>query len=64
MAENPIVFAMANPTPEIKPEEVEDIVGVIVPDVRTIRTRLIMSSVSPGFSVQPWTAEQPPLMRK
>ncbi|MGG3284188.1 NAD-dependent malic enzyme [Paenibacillus solani] len=29
MAENPIVFAMANPTPEIKPEEVEDIVGVI-----------------------------------
>lgn len=29
MADNPIVFAMANPTPEIKPEEVEDIVGVI-----------------------------------
>lgn len=29
MAENPIVFAMANPTPEIKPEEVEDIVAVI-----------------------------------
>ena len=29
MAKDPIVFAMANPTPEIKPEEVEDIVGVI-----------------------------------
>ncbi|WP_424767704.1 NAD-dependent malic enzyme [Paenibacillus sp. sgz302251] len=29
MADNPIVFAMANPTPEIKPEEVEDIVAVI-----------------------------------
>lgn len=29
MADQPIVFAMANPTPEIKPEEVEDIVGVI-----------------------------------
>lgn len=29
MADHPIVFAMANPTPEIKPEEVEDIVGVI-----------------------------------
>ncbi|WP_054025147.1 NAD-dependent malic enzyme [Bacillus sp. FJAT-28004] len=29
MADNPIVFAMANPTPEIKPEEAEDIVGVI-----------------------------------
>lgn len=29
MADNPIVFAMANPTPEIKPEEVEDIVGVM-----------------------------------
>lgn len=29
MADNPIVFAMANPTPEIRPEEVEDIVGVI-----------------------------------
>lgn len=29
MAENPIVFAMANPTPEIRPEEVEDIVAVM-----------------------------------
>lgn len=29
MADNPIVFAMANPTPEIRPEEVEDIVGVM-----------------------------------
>ncbi|GIP06089.1 malate oxidoreductase [Paenibacillus lautus] len=29
MADQPIVFAMANPTPEIRPEEVEDIVGVI-----------------------------------
>lgn len=29
MADNPIVFAMANPTPEIRPDEVEDIVGVI-----------------------------------
>ena len=29
MAERPIVFAMANPTPEILPEEVEDIAGVI-----------------------------------
>lgn len=28
MAKDPIVFAMANPTPEITPEEVEDIVGV------------------------------------
>lgn len=29
MAERPIVFAMANPIPEILPEEVEDIAGVI-----------------------------------
>ncbi|WP_123040572.1 NAD-dependent malic enzyme [Cohnella candidum] len=29
MARDPIVFAMANPTPEITPEEAEDIVGVI-----------------------------------
>lgn len=29
MAQDPIVFAMANPTPEILPEEAEDIVGVI-----------------------------------
>jgi malate dehydrogenase (oxaloacetate-decarboxylating) len=29
MAPEPIVFAMANPTPEILPEEVEDIVSVI-----------------------------------
>lgn len=29
MAKDPIVFAMANPTPEIFPEEIEDIVGVV-----------------------------------
>ncbi len=29
MAKDPIVFAMANPTPEISPEEVEDIVAVM-----------------------------------
>ncbi len=29
MAENPIVFAMANPTPEISPEVAEDIVAVM-----------------------------------
>ncbi|GKU77470.1 NAD-dependent malic enzyme [Paenibacillus sp. L3-i20] len=29
MADQPIVFAMANPTPEIQPDEVEDIVGLI-----------------------------------
>lgn len=29
MAEKPIVFAMANPTPEIDPAEIEDIVGVV-----------------------------------
>lgn len=29
MAEQPIVFAMANPNPEILPEEIEDIVGVV-----------------------------------
>ncbi|WP_127584504.1 NAD-dependent malic enzyme [Paenibacillus koleovorans] len=29
MAADPIVFAMANPTPEIMPEEIEDIVGVV-----------------------------------
>src|SRR5690606_27167023 len=29
MAKDPIIFAMANPTPEIQPEEVEDIAGVV-----------------------------------
>jgi len=29
MAPSPIVFAMANPTPEIQPDEVEDIVSVV-----------------------------------
>jgi malate dehydrogenase (oxaloacetate-decarboxylating) len=29
MSADPIVFAMANPTPEIAPEEIEDIAGVI-----------------------------------
>ena len=29
MADQPIIFAMANPQPEILPEEIEDIAGVI-----------------------------------
>lgn len=29
MEENPIIFAMANPTPEIPPEEIEDIAAVV-----------------------------------
>jgi malate dehydrogenase (oxaloacetate-decarboxylating) len=29
MAENPIVFAMANPEPEIRPESIQDIAGVV-----------------------------------
>jgi len=29
MAKDPIIFAMANPAPEIQPEEVEDIAAVI-----------------------------------
>jgi len=29
MARDPIIFAMANPTPEIAPEEIEDIAGVV-----------------------------------
>ncbi|WP_010272472.1 NAD-dependent malic enzyme [Paenibacillus senegalensis] len=29
MAENPIIFAMANPNPEILPEEIEDIAAVV-----------------------------------
>lgn len=29
MAENPIVFAMANPNPEINPEEIEDVAAVV-----------------------------------
>ncbi|MFC5704233.1 NAD-dependent malic enzyme [Cohnella faecalis] len=29
MAQRPIVFAMANPTPEIHPEEIEDLVAVV-----------------------------------
>jgi malate dehydrogenase (oxaloacetate-decarboxylating) len=29
MAPEPIVFAMANPTPEIRPEEIEDIAAVV-----------------------------------
>lgn len=29
MARDPIIFAMANPTPEIAPEEIEDLAGVV-----------------------------------
>ncbi len=30
MAKNPIIFAMSNPVPEIQPEEIKDIPGVII----------------------------------
>ena len=39
MAESAIVFAMANPTPEVPPEEVQDMVAVIGTDGPTTRTR-------------------------
>ena len=53
MAKDPIVFAMANPTPEIKPEEVEDIVGVIATGRSDYRTKLTTSSASGYFPCDP-----------
>ncbi len=58
MAPNPIIFAMANPDPEITPEEVY----AVRPDAivatgrsRTIRTRSTTSWASPTSSAAPST---------
>ena len=64
MAKDPIVFAMANPTPEIKPEEVEDIVGVIATGRSDYPNQINNVLCFPVFSVRPWIAEQPRLMRR
>ena len=50
MAEGAIVFAMANPTPEVVPEEIEDVAAVIGTGGPIIRTRSTTSSPFPASS--------------
>jgi malate dehydrogenase (oxaloacetate-decarboxylating) len=49
MAKNAIVFAMANPIPEIQPELIYDLVAVVATGRMIIPIRLIMFSLSPDY---------------
>ena len=53
MAEKPIIFAMANPDPEITPEEGVEVRrdAIVAPGAPTTRTRSTMSWASPTSSV-------------
>jgi len=57
MAANPLVFALANPTPEILPEEVRAVRSdaIIAPAAPTTRTRSTTSCASRSCSAAPWT---------
>jgi malate dehydrogenase (oxaloacetate-decarboxylating)(NADP+) len=52
MADNPIIFAMANPDPEITPEEVAEVRddAIVATGGPTIPTRSTMSSAFPTSS--------------
>jgi len=62
MAKNPIIFAMANPDPEITPEEVAEIRtdAIMATGRSTIRTRSTMCWASPISSGVHWTSARPP----
>ncbi len=62
MAKNPIIFAMANPDPEITPEEVAEIRtdASWPPAGRTIRTRSTTCWASPTSSAARWMCAPPP----
>ena len=49
MADDAIVFAMANPTPEVMPEEAEAYVRIMATGCPTIRTRSTTCSASRGI---------------
>ena len=53
MAKGPIIFACANPTPEIFPEDATAAGGAITPTRSTTYSRF------PGFSAEPWTCGPP-----
>jgi malic enzyme len=57
MAERPIVFALANPDPEITPEEVLEVRpdAIMATGRTTTRTRSTTSSASPSSSAARWT---------
>ena len=57
MAPNPIIFAMANPDPEITPEEVRAVRSdaILVPGARTIPIRSTTSWASPTTTAGRWT---------
>jgi malate dehydrogenase (oxaloacetate-decarboxylating)(NADP+) len=60
MAKDPIIFALANPDPEILPEEVAEVRddAIMATGVRTTRTRSTTSSASRSSSAARWTYER------
>jgi malate dehydrogenase (oxaloacetate-decarboxylating) len=56
MGSGAVVFAMANPTPEVQPEDVSDHVGSWPPGARTTRTRSTTCSPSLVSSEVRWTS--------
>jgi hypothetical protein len=66
MAPNPLILALANPTPEIMPEEVKRRAPTpsSPPAVRTTRTRSTTCCASPSSSAARWTSARPPSTRR
>ena len=64
MAEDAIVFAMANPTPEVLPEELDEASRSLPRAAPTTRTRSTTSSRSPASSEEPSTSAQRRLRRR
>ena len=58
MNQDPIVFALANPNPEILPEEAEGIASVIATGAATIPIRSTTCWLSPESSAGRWTPER------
>jgi malate dehydrogenase (oxaloacetate-decarboxylating)(NADP+) len=56
MAKNPLIMALANPTPEITPEEVKSVRddAIIATGARTTRTRSTTFCASPSYSAAHW----------
>ena len=66
MARDPLIFAMANPDPEIRPEDAiaarPD--AISAPDGRITRTKSTMFSASRSFSAARSIAARPPSTRR
>ena len=59
MARDPIVFALANPVPEVQPEALVGIARVIVTGRSDYRNQINSSLGSQAYSEAQWTWRQP-----